>query len=261
VGTSGLGRTVSSGDWCRGYMLMQQFRPGSCHLKRMSDSCKRNQAGALGEAAGASSSGDSEQPQSCHSLIQDRGARPRPWRVFLSAIVASIFVHEIGHCAVAWVLGCPAVPTPAKEYLLRPLPAAARNQVALGGITGTAAVVVVGLSWMLRNPTLSRSALVAGAMALPGFYTLRFLLAGRGHDATEFQEAQTAMGLSYSGHALDWMFLGLFVVAAILWFWRTRPNMTCRLGCRLVIGAVAALIVLVALQSVNNMVFDPFFEH
>jgi hypothetical protein len=174
--------------------------------------------------------------------------------------VASIFIHEIGHCAVAWFLGCPAIPTPAKEYILRPLSPASQNQVALGGIIGTVAVLVGALFWMLRQPTPTRSALLAGAMMAPGFYTLRFFLAGRGHDATEFQEAQAAMGWNYSGHALDWMFLGLFVMAAALWFWRTRPCLTCRLAGRLFIGAVAALVVLVLLQSVNNAVFDPFFQ-
>ena len=192
--------------------------------------------------------------------MPERGARPRLWLVFASAIVASVFVHEIGHCVVAWCFGCPAIPTPAKEYLLRPLPAGAQTQVALGGIIGTLAVLVGVLSWVLRKPTPLRSALLAGAVTLPGFYTLRFLLAGRGHDATEFQEAQAAMGFSYSGHSLDWMFLGLFLVTAMLWFWRTRPSLTRRLGCRLVIGTLVALILLVVLQSVNNMVFDPLFQ-
>jgi hypothetical protein len=116
------------------------------------------------------------------------------------------------------------------------------------------------LAWLLCRPTPTRSALLAGAMTLPGFYTLRFLLAGRGHDATEFQEAQAALGWSYSGHALDWLFLGLFAVAGTLWFCRTRPSVTSRLVVRLVVGAVVGLVVLVLLQSVNNAVFDPLFQ-
>jgi hypothetical protein len=41
-----------------------------------------------------------------------------------------------------------------------------------------------------------KSRLFSGALTAPGFYSLRFVLAGRGHDATEFQEAQVALGLS-----------------------------------------------------------------
>jgi len=97
-------------------------------------------------------------------------------------------------------------------------------------------------------------------MTAPGFYTLRFLLVGRGHDATEFQEAQVALELEYSGHALDWIFLGLFVGATALWFWRTRPRFTLRLAGRLLVGAFAALVAVCLLQSVNNAVFDPLFQ-
>lgn len=42
--------------------------------------------------------------------------------ILAGAIVASVFIHEIGHCCIAWINGCPAVPTPAKEYFLTPLP-------------------------------------------------------------------------------------------------------------------------------------------
>jgi hypothetical protein len=104
------------------------------------------------------------------------------------------------------------------------------------------------------------SALIAGAITPPGFYTLRFILAGRGHDATEFQEAQAALGLSYSGHAIDWLFISPFVIATVFWFWRTRARPTPRLVARLVVGAIAALVLLALLQTINNRVFDPLFE-
>lgn len=34
------------------------------------------------------------------------------WSLFATALVACFYLHEIGHCAVAWVHGCPAIPTP-----------------------------------------------------------------------------------------------------------------------------------------------------
>jgi hypothetical protein len=55
------------------------------------------------------------------------------------------------------------------------------------------------------------------------------------------------------------MFVGLFVGATALWFWRTRPRLTLRLAGRLLAGAFAALVAVVVLQSVNNAVFDPLF--
>jgi hypothetical protein len=183
-----------------------------------------------------------------------------PWLVFVAAIVASFCVHELGHCAVAWLHGYPAIPTPAKEYILRPIPETVQYQVALGGILGSVVALFAAVFWPQRYPTLTGSAVLAGAMTPPGFYTLRFILAGRGHDATEFQEAQAALGLSYSGHAADWLFVSLFVIAAAFWFWWVRPRLTLRLAARLLIGAIAALIVLVLLQSVNNAVFDPLFQ-
>src|SRR5512133_959724 len=183
----------------------------------------------------------------------------RAWLVFGLAIVLSLLVHEIGHCAVAWMRGCPAVPTPAKEDLLGPLPPGAQNPLALGGIIGSVLCMLAAVGWFYRRPGPLASALLAGAMTLPGFYVLRFVLFGRGHDATEFQEAQAALGLSYAGHGLDWMFLMLFVLAAAAWFWRVRPRLTIRFCLRLMGGAVVGLFVLVLLQVGNNALFDPLF--
>ncbi len=98
-------------------------------------------------------------------------------------------------------------------------------------------------------------------MTPPGFYVLRFTLAGRGHDGTEFQEAQAALGLSYAGHGTDWLFLSLFVAVTVFWFWQVRARPTPKLVVRLIVGAIAALVIVVLLQSINNRVFDPLFEH
>ena len=174
--------------------------------------------------------------------------------------MTSFLVHEIGHCAVAWLHGYPAIPTPAKEYILKPLPEAVQCRVALGGVLGSVAALLVAAVWLYGRPTVIGSALFSGAMTAPGFYTLRFILAGRGHDATEFQEAQAALGLSYSGHAVDWFFVGLFLAAIGFWFWRTRAHPTLRLAGRFIVVAVAALVILVLLQSINNAVFDPLFD-
>lgn len=184
----------------------------------------------------------------------------RPWLIFVAAIVVSFFVHELGHCGVAWLHGYPAIPTPIKEYVIKPIPETVQCQVALGGILGSVVALLASVFLLQRHPTPTCSALLAGAMTGPGFYTLRFILAGRGHDATEFQEAQAGLGLSYSGHAADWLFVSLFVMATAFWLLRTRVRPTPRLVGRLLVGAIAALVVVVLLQSVNNAVFDPLFQ-
>jgi hypothetical protein len=185
---------------------------------------------------------------------------PKLWLLFAGAIVVALFVHEIGHCVVAWAHGCPAIPTPAKEYLLKPVPQELQDQVALGGIMGSVTALAGAIYWLYRKPDASRSAVLAGAMAMPGLYMLRFILAGRGHDGSEFQEAQAALGLSYAGHAVDWLFAALFVLAAAAWFLRIHPRVTFRLAGRLILGAVTALVVVVLVQTINNAVFDPVFK-
>ena len=182
------------------------------------------------------------------------------WLVFAAAIVASVFIHELGHCTMVWLHGYPAIPTPAKEYMLKPLPEALQNQMALGGIIGSVIALLAASLWLYLRPGPISSSILAGAMTAPGFYTLRFILAGRGHDGTEFQEAQAALGLSYAGHGVDWLFVGLFVVATVFWFWRTRARPTPKLMARLVVGAIAALVMLALLQTINNRVFDPRLE-
>ena len=102
--------------------------------------------------------------------------------------------------------------------------------------------------------------MLAGTMTVPGFYVLRFVLAGRGHDGTEFQEAQAVLGFNYAGHAVDWLFVVLFALATVVWFWRVCPRPTIRLAGRLLLGSVVALTVLVLLQVINNAVFDPLFN-
>ncbi len=182
------------------------------------------------------------------------------WLVFAAAIVVAVFIHELGHCTAVWFHGYPAIPTAAKEYVLKPVPQEVQNQMALGGIIGSVVALAAASVGLHLRPRAISSSIVAGAMTPPGFYTMRFILAGRGHDGTEFQEAQAALGLSYAGHAADWLFVSLFVVVTVFWFWRTRARLTPKLVVRLVVGAIAALVFVGLLQSINNRLFDPLLE-
>jgi hypothetical protein len=88
-------------------------------------------------------------------------------------------------------------------------------------------------------------------------YTFRFLLVGRGHDATEWQAAQAALGLPPAGHAIDLFFLCLLISGLVVWSIRLRPRLSALL--RLVILAMVGIILLIVLQAGNNAVFDRMF--
>lgn len=183
---------------------------------------------------------------------------PAIWIIYFSAVILSIFIHETGHCIVAWVNGFGAIPTPAKEYPIDTIPDNIQKYVSLGGIAGTLFAFVIGVALFCRNPNKTNTALLAAGTASPVVYSILFLLKGRGHDATEFQEAQLAIGASYSGHLLDWTFLLVSIAAMGIWIIVKKP--TLKSIPKIVIAAIVTFIFIVALQKINNSVFDPLFE-
>lgn len=187
------------------------------------------------------------------------GIKTKPWTVYFVTILFSSFFHELGHCIVAWVHGCSAIPTLAKEYLLHPAPAEVNEAISAGGIVFSALFAVTGIVVYWKSDWSYRAAMLAGALAMPAIYTLRFILMGRGHDGSEFQEAQAALGWSYSGHAADWLFTFLGVAGAIAWMIASRPGW--RTWINLLIGAIATVVFIVLLQTLNNRIFDPIFSN
>lgn len=181
----------------------------------------------------------------------------RNWAIYFATILISVYIHEVGHCIPAWIHGFRAIPTPAKEYTFVTIPKDLQQYISLGGIIGS---VLISLSiitlYILKQGKLN-NALLAGAIALPGMYSFLCLIKGRGHDGTEFQEAQAAMGLSYSGHSIDWIFFILFLGGALVWYSYTKPGT--RIIKRIVIGLVVTLFFIGTLQSINNQIFDPIF--
>lgn len=85
-----------------------------------------------------------------------------------------------------------------------------------------------------------------------------FLLRGRGHNDTEFQEAQAAFGMDYSGHSVDWIFLSIFIAGALAWIIKSKPGYK-SIG-RVLLGSVLTFFFIAVLQSVNNALFDPIFQ-
>jgi len=180
------------------------------------------------------------------------------WLIYFLTIFVSIYIHEIGHCIPAWVNGYTAIPTPVKQYIFETIPPGLNELISLWGIAGTVLVSLLTFINYLFKPNRINSSVLAGGIATPGMYTLRFILIGRGHDATEFQEVQSALGLSYEGHSLDWFFITLILIVTIIWFIKSKS--TSRILIRLLIGFVLTVIFLVALQTLNNSIFDPIFQ-
>jgi len=59
----------------------------------------------------------------------------------------------------------------------------------------------------------------------------------QGHGGHEFQEAQAALGLNYSGHSMDWFFHNIIPCTCCTWFVTIRPGY--KVIPRLLIGSVA----------------------
>ena len=179
--------------------------------------------------------------------------------VFAGNVVAAVYLHELGHAVAGWMQGIAVVPSPAKEYVLRPQ--VYWNQeiwIALGGVAGTVLAAVGALAYFLRARSLDAEAVLFGALIPPWVYTTRFLLLGRGHDGTEWQAAQAALGLPPASHAVDVFFLCLSLAGIIVWAGRMRTPLHRRLP-RMVGAALGGIILLVALQVANNRLFDRYF--
>jgi len=180
--------------------------------------------------------------------------------VFVGALIGSAFLHELGHAVAGWMQGVPVLPTPLKEYVLRDqIEWHQEMWIALGGVAGTVLVAVGTLIWHMRKDRIHGDAILAGVLLIPFAYTMRFLLVGRGHDGLEWQAAQSALGASPSGHAVDMMFLVVCLVAMVTWMVRSRGSLQASSLVKIAGLIVVGIALLIALQVVNNMLFDPFF--
>ncbi len=181
--------------------------------------------------------------------------------VFAIACIAGVYVHELGHAVAGWVQGVSVFPTPLKEYVLQEQ-VEWRQQIwiALGGVAGTALVMLGALGWYLRARRQAiADAILAGAF-LPSFlYAVRFLLAGRGHDGLEWQEAQSALGVAPFGHTVDMLLLGLLLAGISVWLVHRRRSWRWSSLIKAAGLMLAGVVLLVFLQVGNNALFDRYF--
>lgn len=181
----------------------------------------------------------------------------KAWSIYFGFVTLAVFVHELGHCVAGWVMGYRLVPTFAKEYPLESIPPYANPYISLGGILGNILFAAVSVYVYFKSSFKHKTSLLAAAVSSPGIYTLLFPFKGRGHDGTEFQEAQAAAGFSYAGHAADYLFLFMFVAGLSILFFTLKPG--AKLTGRFLLGLVLTFFFIVALQVINNRIFDPLF--
>jgi hypothetical protein len=169
-----------------------------------------------------------------------------------------IWIHETGHCIPAWFHGYAAFPSPANEYILHPVSTDLNQSVSLGGYIGTVLfIIIIVLVFLLTNFKF-KSELYAGATAIIGMYCTLILFNGRGHGGHEFQEAQAAMGFTYSGHSMDVFVIALFISLSLIWFFYKKPKFN--IFWRLLIGSVITFLFFIFYEWINNLIFDPIFK-
>ena len=176
------------------------------------------------------------------------------------SIVAAAFLHELGHAVAGWIQGIPSVPTPMKVYPLDPeMRWDQEIWVLFGGVAATLVLSIGGLVWYVRQSHRYEDAVLSSIFLGPLAYSIRFLLSGRGHDDVEWQATQISMGLSPTGHLLDYLFLFLVISAIVMWVVRKRASLRVRTFICLAALAVCGFVFLVGLQNLNNRIFDKQF--
>jgi hypothetical protein len=182
--------------------------------------------------------------------------------IFIATLIASCFLHEIGHAIAGWVQGIVVVPTPLKEYVLQDQVEWHKEiWISLGGVVTTVLLTLGVLIWYKVSKWRMSDAVLGGILLTPCTYTILFLLLGRGHDALEWQAAQTAIGAEPSGHLIDLIMAVLFFAGIVLWVAKKGRQ----LGIMSIVKAIgllfAGFVFLIGLQIGNNFVFDRFFTN
>lgn len=181
--------------------------------------------------------------------------------IFIATCIGGCYFHEIGHAVLGWGQGILVLPTPAKEYILRAeVDWSQRAWISLGGVAATVLLVLGVILWYSLSRGSAADAVLAGVLVVPFAYTLRFSLAGRGHDGLEWQGAQSALGTNPAGHLVDVLFLCILLAGVFVWGFRRRRSMRPTLLIKAVGLAVAGLLLLIFVQVTNNAVFDRFFQ-
>jgi hypothetical protein len=186
-------------------------------------------------------------------------AELKSWSVYFLAAMLGIWLHEIGHCIPAWFNGIAAFPSPANEYILHPVSTDLNQNISLGGYIGTVFFIITASLVFLFTNFRFKSEMYAGGIAIIGMYCSLILFNGRGHGGHEFQEAQAAMGFTYSGHSMDVFVIALFISLALIWYFYKKPKIN--IFWRLLTGAIITFLFFILYEWINNLIFDPIFKN
>jgi hypothetical protein len=191
-------------------------------------------------------------------MVNNYIAELKSWAIYFLTAMFGIWIHEIGHCIPAWLNGIAAFPSPANEYILHPVSNDLNQYISLGGYTGTLIFIIIVLLVFLFTNFRFRSEMYAGATAIIGMYCSLILFNGRGHGGHEFQEAQAAMGFTYSGHSMDVFVMALFISLSLIWYFYKKPEI--KIFGRLLTGAILTFLFFILYEWINNLIFDPIFK-
>ena len=180
---------------------------------------------------------------------------------FLAALIMACWIHELGHAFGAWFQGLASIPTPLKAYVLsHDVRWEQEIWILSGGVYGRFIISVCALVWYALKGHGRGEAILAGVLAGPTAYSIRFLLVGRGHDGVEWQAAQTAVGVRPTGHLLDYAFLLVVIAGFVVWIVRRWTTLRLRSFFNLAALMLFGFVALVALQDINNRLFDVHFR-
>lgn len=181
--------------------------------------------------------------------------------IFLAALIAACVIHEFGHAVAAWVQGIASIPTPLKAYVIsHGIRWEQEAWILFGGVAGSILCSGCALVWYGIRTRKQGEAILAGILAVPVVYSIRFLLVGRGHDGVEWQGAQTVIGVSPTGHLVDYVFLFVVFAGIVAWVVRRRSDLHLLSFAKLAVLIVFAFVALALLQNLNNHLFDRYLE-
>jgi hypothetical protein len=182
--------------------------------------------------------------------------------IFATTCIGGVFVHELGHAIGGWIQGIAVVPTPAKEYILQAhVEWHQMTWIAFGGVAATAFLTLGTVIWYVRQSQPAADVVLAGILLPPLAYTMRFLLAGRGHDDIEWQAAQSALGAAPAGHAIDLLFAFLSLLGIAAWIGHRGRSLRGSSVAKAAGLMFSGLVLLVIIQIANNVLFDRFFQY
>jgi hypothetical protein len=142
--------------------------------------------------------------------------------IFLTAIIISILIHELGHCIFYWIQGIPASLSLTKEYPLQDISVQNYRIGSLGGPVTNIIQVITALILLqkYKGKLILNMVFTSFLLANIYYFLLRSLIAVLKHDGGELEDAANLFGFNY------WLFIIIFLTVAIIimYIWLKRDS-------------------------------------